>query len=647
MYDHVLATSAKGFSAHVLPLGGQEPIRDHIRDFHPPNRLGLSAVALHETLLELKGYGLTPSTSMTSGLEAVADTLEAMAEDSLPPRVHLSSLDPGVGKTTLIKHFIKSLLSSPDHEEVAVLVCFSLLVEVERMQTELKALGIEVGVWTGDDEVNAKGALVPAEARVLLTTQNKLKAAHCYHDRFSDIRGFHYLGEPRQVRVWDESLMPGSETQLSADAIAGLFDHLRRPAPKLCAALEELHDQLRQATSGDILDFRDLEEMGGIEGVVEVHRLLQSAEVSPLDKQRLERLQQVSGQLLPVYRSNNGKVSVLGYRKTLLPGLAPLLVLDASGRCRHTYDLLDRQVGSLVRLPGAEKDYSQLLVHLWDKGSGQSSHINDAEGVLLRGIAQAIGSRPTEDWLIVIHKGLLPDFKDRLRAHLGDQFKGKLHFLTWGSHHGTNDFATVPNVVLASLLFLPPEVYDTRVRLCAGMKQTTVVKKNERKAMAEGELLHDILQALCRASVRGIEADGRCPPCRAWIIAARQTRLREHLPKLFPGCQLEDWRPKGVSKLSGRIREALAYIDRMEDEGFGDEFTFPELADELQMSRKDFRKQVAKDPRFLDEVAGRGYVAADLERQTSKGTRKAKGICRVDDIFPVDHSADFALLDPD
>lgn len=67
---------------------------------------------------------------MTRGLATVADTLEALAENSLPPRVHLSSLDTEVGKTTLLK----SLLFSPDHEDVAVLVCLSLLVEVERMQ---------------------------------------------------------------------------------------------------------------------------------------------------------------------------------------------------------------------------------------------------------------------------------------------------------------------------------------------------------------------------------------------------------------------------------------------------------------------------------------------------------------------------------
>ena len=33
-----------------------------------------------------------------------------------------------------------------------------------------------------------------------------------------------------------------------------------------------------------------------------------------------------------------------------------------------------------------------------------------------------------------------------------------------------------------------------------------------------------------------------------------------------------------------------------------------EIADEIGMNRKDFRKQVANDPRFKDEVYSRGYV---------------------------------------
>ena len=83
----------------------------------------------------------------------------------------------------------------------------------------------------------------------------------------------------------------------------------------------------------------------------------------------------------------------------------------------------------------------------------------------------------------------------------------------------------------------------------------------------------------------------------------------------------------------------------MDDEGFGDWFTFGELAEELGMTPKDFGKQVGKDRRFLEEIAARGYVVTKLERQTSKGPRMAKGIQRQEDDFPMDLTADFTISD--
>ena len=76
-----------------------------------------------------------------------------MAEGELPPRLHLSSLDPGTGKTLLIKHFIKTLLRSPCQKEVAVLVWVSRLEEVDGYWQALAAGRDEVAILTGAAEV--------------------------------------------------------------------------------------------------------------------------------------------------------------------------------------------------------------------------------------------------------------------------------------------------------------------------------------------------------------------------------------------------------------------------------------------------------------------------------------------------------------
>src|SRR5438552_1042964 len=72
-----------------------------------------------------------PSPEMWAALVDLAVTLERMAVGDAAPKFYLSSLDPGVGKTQTITHFVDALLSSPDYSDVGVLVCVARLAEVE------------------------------------------------------------------------------------------------------------------------------------------------------------------------------------------------------------------------------------------------------------------------------------------------------------------------------------------------------------------------------------------------------------------------------------------------------------------------------------------------------------------------------------
>ena len=120
------ATTACGLVTPVSAFGGQEPMLSLI-DFHPPNRASLADQAIWSMEQDLHGHDVELSTSTRTSLYEAARGLEAMSEETLSPQFHLSSLDPGVGKTTLIKHFIMALLSSPYHEDVSILVCVSRL----------------------------------------------------------------------------------------------------------------------------------------------------------------------------------------------------------------------------------------------------------------------------------------------------------------------------------------------------------------------------------------------------------------------------------------------------------------------------------------------------------------------------------------
>ncbi|WP_178338714.1 hypothetical protein, partial [Donghicola eburneus] len=81
------------------------------------------------------------------------------------------------------------------------------------------------------------------------------------------------------------------------------------------------------------------------------------------------------------------------------------------------------------------------------------------------------------------------------------------------------------------------------------------------------------------------------------------------------------------------IAAVLALIDAALRDGLGDTWTYAELAKSIGMALKDFKKRVAKDPRFQREIASRDYVEDIIPVQTPRGIRQAKGIVLVKSVF--------------
>jgi hypothetical protein len=93
------------------------------------------AMNLREEALEglsrsFEQYGHAPGPAIWEALEDLIDCLARMAEGRAKPVYYLSSLDPGVGKTQAVVHFLRALLSSPEHGDIGVLVGVSRLDEV-------------------------------------------------------------------------------------------------------------------------------------------------------------------------------------------------------------------------------------------------------------------------------------------------------------------------------------------------------------------------------------------------------------------------------------------------------------------------------------------------------------------------------------
>jgi hypothetical protein len=118
-----------------------------------------------------------PSEQMWEALTALASVLENMVEGRCAPKVYLSSLDPGVGKTQSVVHFVRALMASEAHKGVGVLLCLSRLQEISALVQEMALAETNYAVLTGNEVLNKLGLGIERanEAQVLFTTQSMIE----------------------------------------------------------------------------------------------------------------------------------------------------------------------------------------------------------------------------------------------------------------------------------------------------------------------------------------------------------------------------------------------------------------------------------------------------------------------------------------
>jgi hypothetical protein len=527
-----------------------------------------------------------------------------MADGTAPPSFFLSSLDPGVGKTTALIHFVQHLLRSQQHEDVAVLLCVSRLEEIARLVEEMNLDEADFAVLTSDDEVNQLSATLPSEARVLFTT-HAMVVSRCRGCRFGDAGVFQYRGEVRAVRLWDEAMLPGEVVSISTDQLAYLRDPLRLSHPSLAKLVEELEHELETSGGRGTCTWPDVEDASGI-SLLSARRGLDQRHASYLDA-----LYALSGRCVLLRKSNNAStvITALNSRDAIPDDLAPMVILDASGRVRATYEQWEKHLGNLVRLPSAARSYQNLTIHVMDKGAGKTAWMQNGAALALE-VAQMIDSKPEEEWLVIYHKGVKG-------GAIPDQIKGllstnpdRISFLNWGKHQGTNAFRHIQNVILAGINNYSETDYELMARYYSGIKNHQTVAKSLVEEIEAGEHQHHILQALCRSAVRQ-GSGSECGPCNAYIIASKRSRVRDFLPEVFPGCRVKTWRSTKV-KTTGKVQQAFTYVEMHFDDYPDEPLRFSELQSELEItSSSNFRKTIRNHDSFKA-----GLEALDIEEIT-------------------------------
>ena len=329
------------------------------------------------------------------------------------------------------------------------------------------------------------------------------------------------------------------------------------------------------------------------------------AKIKEDERMSVSSLWFMSGKTVTIRKDGALGQAIIDYRDTLPVDLAPMVILDASGRVRQTYRDIEQSRGTLVRLKTAAKNYNKLTLHLWQVGGGKSAFERRGDE-LVAGIAEAINTKPDERWLVVIHRpdGKVGDVEQAVRKL---SKASQVDFITWGAHMATNEFVSVSNVILAGTLFYRPSFYEALTRLSTARPAGEAVTEQEFKRTMEGENKHVILQALCRAAVRRCDGE-HCHPCDAYIIASVRSGIPAALQDIFPGCNVVGWRPVKRT-LKGHVKAAVEFIETWAETATkGDTLAFKEVCKHLGMTAANFSNAVRHHFDFIEAVSELGVV---------------------------------------
>ena len=552
-----------------------------------------------------------PSPEHWDALDEVIRTMARMAEGVCDPKVFVAALDPGIGKSSAVLEFAKALMASPGHREVGMIVCVGRISEAVKMATALRGHpSASVAVVTSKDDANALSTVEdPSEAQVLVTTQQRLERAADGGRAFADMTAFHYRGAPRRVRVWDEAWLPGVPVTIASDDIMLLLKPVRRLSSGCADALSAFAASLSGLKDGEVVDVPDFAVSHGVSFHQVLIDLQGGAGGLRDDQQRAaSALASLCGRTARVRHDGQTGCTVLSYRDTLPPDLAPLLVLDASARVRKTYEFVEGHRGGLVKLPVAVKDYSPLRVHTWDVAGGKSGWGKQGD-YLLNGIVGTILERPDERWLVIHHMSgpRVPNIPAQVRRRLKDP-RVAVEFLTWGQHMATNLYADFPNVVLAGTLFMKPSYYTALTHLAQGRDVAGgLASGDDIDAITHGEHANVVLQALCRGRVR--KSDGaKCLPMNAYVIASKRSGIAGLLTTLFPGCEVMVWR-EAEKKIPDKLREALEVVRAAMDSGATSVSTTT-IRHAIKVDRQNLPKLVTNRPEWVPSLAAMGMQFA-------------------------------------
>jgi len=495
-----------------------------------------------------KDRALLETTKLMNGI--IAGTSE--------PYFYLSSVDPGSGKSSMVQNYIKRLRNSGFERDFGILIVLFTFDEIDTYTNSCGLDESDYAVLCTDTDLQKKGlGAYHANSAWVLFTTHEMILRRTNGKSFSDATDFHFRNKARALRIWDESLDPAKAVYIRLDDLDGLKAPLRAGHAELLNHTMAMADVTRNEPAGSIVPMPL--ELGDLASIA----LIDRNSFEPSVVRTLDALASLGGRnAVLIKEPKGGQVALIGCSGDIPKDMAPLVILDASGRLRKTYSLWDRHRGTLRVVADYAHDYRNLNIRWWNRGSGKTTlKADDQRAKIVKAMADVINAKPSLKTLIIHNKVEGPTgkaihpFVEELQEKLG--IPDNVQFLHWGRHRATNQFRDYQRVFVVGLSILPEGV-SKAIFLAASGLPLHDPSFDEMKAIQQSESMHQLLQGVCRCNVRNI-VDGMCGDAKVYIIASSMYLTQDLLTQTFPGCAITSWKPEGekLSKNASLLANAL------------------------------------------------------------------------------------------
>lgn len=532
----------------------------------------LSARAHSLTVSKLESYGNRLSGSHVSSLSFLQRELSRLTFGIKRGR-YAYPLPTGMGKTQSVVGFCTALVQE-GFDDRSVVVSATKVEALAGIKRDLIANGVpeeRIGLihsYRHDPmlslpELPEGFASLPAtdendERQIMLVTHNRIKGGKL--DRFN-----WYRREPRNLVIWDESLLVSRSRLVSSKSLEKSLGHLRPDLPAHSPAVEFF-----DAALASIAHELERQQAGG-----EPHRLalpgindnllhaircdVGTAEVQEALRLFLDMVQEP----LRVIEDKNGQ-AVVAYDIVVPKELESMAILDASYPIREL-EKMDKTIQQGCAFPPDLKRFDHVRLHHLKSPSGRGSVTNSfmqpkrVDRKISMEVGDLIAELPQNEGVIIFtfktrgtgsSRRASPDFQRLLRDDLRDagvEVDAKLPegnrivMLTWGQETSLSEYSYCKHVVFAGVLHrdhlqIASEMIGQMDDLCGSVSPSKV------KEVVTSEIAHGLYQAISRGCCRIVDGN-QALPMDVWLIHGNE-HIRPSLEQMMPGVQWLEWKPK-------------------------------------------------------------------------------------------------------